>query len=161
MVPLPDRFRLNSKYQSSDDDHPGDGNGPVHSMVDGEGRVGVDDATPIRGGDIVATFEVTLRDSTVEVIEGADAYQQEGQMTTFFANSSGRQIVDCWSTRLASFRTSEIVIIRRVNRVLAARDDRTAASPIVAADLPATLSSPTEASNFSAPAPAVAELRSA
>lgn len=100
----------------------------------------------------MATFEVTLRDSTVEIIEGADAYQQEGQMTTFFANSSGRQIVDCWSTRLASLRTSQVVIIRRVDRVLVARDDQAAASPMFAADRPASVSSPR---------PAVAELRSA
>jgi len=119
MVPLPDRFRFNNKYQSKDD-YPSNGSESVHSMVDGEGRVGVDDATPIRGGDIVATFEVTLRDSTVEVIEGADAYQQEGQMTTFFANSSGRQIVDCWSTRLASFRTADIRVIRLLPAVSAA-----------------------------------------
>lgn len=59
-------------------------------------------------------FEVTLRDSTVERIDEADAYQQEGQMTTFFRNTSERTVVDTWSTRMASFRTSEIVIIRRV-----------------------------------------------
>jgi hypothetical protein len=61
----------------------------------------------------VATFEVTMKDGTVERVEGADAYQQEGPMTTFFATGSDRQVVDCWSTRLASFRTSEILIIRR------------------------------------------------
>jgi hypothetical protein len=66
----------------------------------------------------VSTYEVTFKDRTVEVIDGADAYQQEGQMTTFFTNGAGRQVVDCWSSRLASFRTSEIVIIRRVERVL-------------------------------------------
>jgi len=66
----------------------------------------------------VSTYEVTLKDRTIEVIEGADAYQQEGQMTTFFSTAAGRQVVDCWSTRVASFRTSEIVIIRRVDRVL-------------------------------------------
>ena len=59
------------------------------------------------------TYHVTLKDHTVEVIEGADAYQQEGQMTTFFATGAGKQVVDCWSTRLASFRTSEILIVRR------------------------------------------------
>jgi hypothetical protein len=64
----------------------------------------------------VATFAVTLADRTVEVIDGADAYQQEGQMTTFFANGSGRQVVDCWSTRVASFRTNDVVIIRRLER---------------------------------------------
>lgn len=64
----------------------------------------------------MASYEVTLKDRTVEVIDGADAYQQEGQMTTFFSTASGRQVVDCWSTRLASFRTSEILIVRRVDR---------------------------------------------
>ncbi len=64
----------------------------------------------------VSTFEITLKDHTVEIVEGADAYRQEGQMTTFFLNGDGRQIVDCWSTRLASFRTTEILIIRRVDR---------------------------------------------
>jgi hypothetical protein len=61
----------------------------------------------------MARFEITLKDRTVEVIDGADAYQQEGQMTTFFALDGERLVVDCWSTRLASFRTSEIMIVRR------------------------------------------------
>jgi hypothetical protein len=47
------------------------------------------------------------------MISGADAYRQEGQMTTFFSLADGRQVVDCWSTRIASFRTSEVLIIRR------------------------------------------------
>ena len=59
-------------------------------------------------------FEVTLRDRTRELIEGADAYRQEGQMTTFFRHADGHEVVDCWSTRIASFRTSEILIIRRM-----------------------------------------------
>ncbi len=70
----------------------------------------------------MSTYEVTLKDRTVEVVEGADAYQQEGQMTTFFAVDGGRRVVDCWSMRLASFRTSEVVIIRRIERVLPAID---------------------------------------
>jgi hypothetical protein len=61
----------------------------------------------------MARYEVTLKDRTVELIDGADAYQQEGQMTTFFVVGDDRRVVDCWSTRLASFRTSEILIIRR------------------------------------------------
>jgi hypothetical protein len=65
----------------------------------------------------MANYNVTLKDRTVEVIDGADAYQQEGQMTTFFATREGRDVVDCWSTRVASFRTSEIVIIRRHARL--------------------------------------------
>ena len=59
-------------------------------------------------------FEVTLRDRTRELIEGADAYRQEGQMTTFFRHADGREVVDCWSTRIASFRTAEVLIIRRL-----------------------------------------------
>ena len=35
-------------------------------------------------------------------------------MTTFFRLSPGRRVVDAWSERVASFRTSEIVAIRRV-----------------------------------------------
>jgi hypothetical protein len=58
-------------------------------------------------------YEVTLTDRTVEVVDGADAYQQEGQMTTFFATASARAVVDTWSTRVASFRTCDILIIRR------------------------------------------------
>jgi hypothetical protein len=59
-------------------------------------------------------FEITLTDRSREVIDGADGYQMDGQLTTFFRNGSGRDVVDCWSTRVASFRTSEILIIRRV-----------------------------------------------
>ena len=62
----------------------------------------------------MATYEVTLKDRTVETIDGADAYQQEGQMTTFFATRPNRHVVDCWSERVASFRTAEVLIIRRV-----------------------------------------------
>jgi hypothetical protein len=62
----------------------------------------------------MATYEVTLKDRTVESIDGADAYQQEGQMTTFFATRPNRHVVDCWSERVASFRTAEVLIIRRV-----------------------------------------------
>ena len=58
-------------------------------------------------------FEVVLKDRTVEVIGGADAYQQEGPMTTFFRRGDGREVVDCWSTRMASFRTVDLLMIRR------------------------------------------------
>ena len=64
----------------------------------------------------MVAYEIVLKDRTVEIVEAADAYQQEGQMTTFFSTGAGRQVVDCWSTRVASFRTSEILIVRRVDR---------------------------------------------
>jgi hypothetical protein len=60
----------------------------------------------------MASFQITLTDRTVERVDGADAYQQEGQMTTFFATR--RQVIDSWSTRLASYRTSEILSVRAV-----------------------------------------------
>ncbi|MCB0976293.1 MAG: hypothetical protein KDB02_02430 [Acidimicrobiales bacterium] len=65
----------------------------------------------------MSSYNVTLKDRSTERIDGADAYQQEGQMTTFFANASGRTTVDTWSTRVASFRTAEIIAIRRLEPV--------------------------------------------
>ena len=58
-------------------------------------------------------FEIVLRDRTVEIVDGANAYQQEGPMTTFFRVDEGRVVVDCWATRVASFRTVDLVMIRR------------------------------------------------
>lgn len=67
----------------------------------------------------MAQYQITLQDRSVECIDGADAYQQEGPMTTFFRIGSGRSIVDTWSTRLASFRTAELIAVRRLDAVLA------------------------------------------
>ena len=60
-------------------------------------------------------YEITLTDSHRERIEGADSYAQEGQLTTFFRSGSDRQVVDCWSVRLASYRTAEISAVRRMD----------------------------------------------
>ena len=65
----------------------------------------------------MSSYQITLNDRSVERIDGADAYQQEGPMTTFFRTGSGRNVVDTWSTRLASFRTSEVVIVRRLDHL--------------------------------------------
>jgi len=62
----------------------------------------------------VTAYEITMKDQARERIDGADAYAQEGQLTTFFRTTSARQVVDCWSIRLASFRTSEILAVRRI-----------------------------------------------
>ena len=59
-------------------------------------------------------FEVTLADSTIERVEGADSFQQEGPLTTFFGTDGRRRTLDCWSTKVASFRTDRIVKIRRL-----------------------------------------------
>ena len=63
----------------------------------------------------MSSYRVTLKDRSTEEIDDVDAYQQEGQMTTFFRTGSDRQVVDTWSTRMASFRTSEIIAIRRLD----------------------------------------------
>lgn len=61
----------------------------------------------------MALFAVTLTDQTTDFVEGADAYQQEGPMTTFFEFQEDRRVIDSWSTRLASYRTADISAIRR------------------------------------------------
>ena len=65
-------------------------------------------------------YEVTISDGSTEVVVGADTYQQEGPLTTFFRTEPGRRVVDRWSTRLVSVRTTEIVRIRRLERLAAA-----------------------------------------
>lgn len=69
----------------------------------------------------MSSYEVTLRDKTVELVVGADAYQQEGPMTTFFDLGDGREVVDCWSTRVASVRTADILIVRRADEATVLR----------------------------------------
>ena len=58
-------------------------------------------------------FEVVLSDETVEWVGDADSFQQEGPMTTFFASAGRRGTLDCWSGKMASFRTDRIVKILR------------------------------------------------
>ncbi len=64
----------------------------------------------------MADYQVTLKDRSVETIADADAYQPEGAMTTFFRTGPDRQVVDSWSVRVASFRTADLVVIRRIER---------------------------------------------
>jgi hypothetical protein len=58
------------------------------------------------------TYEIRLKGGEAEVVEGADTYQQEGPLTTFFQTRPGRTVIDCWSRRVASYRTADIVRIR-------------------------------------------------
>lgn len=62
----------------------------------------------------MARFTVTLAADRTETIDHADAYQQEGPLTTFFAFAGGREVIDSWSSRLASFRTADVLAVRRV-----------------------------------------------
>jgi hypothetical protein len=70
----------------------------------------------------MAVFEVVLKDGATERIDGADTYDQEGPLTTFFRTADDRKVIDCWSERLESIRTADIVRIRRATDV-ASRDD--------------------------------------
>lgn len=65
-------------------------------------------------------YAVTVSDGDDVVVPGADTYQLEGPLTTFFSTDAGRRVVDCWSVRLASFRTADIVRIRLVGELEAA-----------------------------------------
>jgi hypothetical protein len=58
------------------------------------------------------SYEVTLKGEHVELVSGADAYVQEGPLTTFFQGRDGRTVLDAWARRLASFRTADIVAVR-------------------------------------------------
>ncbi|MGF1596720.1 MAG: hypothetical protein ACFCVK_07275 [Acidimicrobiales bacterium] len=73
----------------------------------------------------MALFAITLSDQTTDIVEGADAYQQEGPLTTFFAFRDNGHVIDSWATRLASYRTADITAIRRggIERLGSAVDD--------------------------------------
>ena len=61
----------------------------------------------------VACYTLVRKDGEVEVIDGADTYEQEGPLTTFFQVAPDRRVIDCWSVRLMSIRTTDIASIRR------------------------------------------------
>ncbi len=63
----------------------------------------------------MAMYEVTMKDRTVERVPEVDTYQQEGTMTTFFRTGDDRRTIDSWSTRVASYRTAELLVIRRLD----------------------------------------------
>ena len=66
----------------------------------------------------VAQFAIQLTKGETITISEADTYQFEGPLTTFFSTGSSRQIIDSWSTRVASYRTADIVSIERFDLVL-------------------------------------------
>ncbi len=74
----------------------------------------IDTTASHRQASPVAVFTVTLTNDRTETVSGATAYQPEGPLTTFFAaNSSRGGVIDSWATRVASFRTSDLVSVRR------------------------------------------------
>jgi hypothetical protein len=76
------------------------------------------------------SYEVTMADQSVEVVTDAHAYQQEGQMTTFFRNEEPRSVVDSWSSRIFSVRTSEVLMIRELADACVERLPRSRPHPL-------------------------------
>lgn len=66
----------------------------------------------------MAQFAVQLSKGETITITEADAYQFEGPLTTFFSTGSSRQVIDSWSTRVASYRTADIISIERFDLIL-------------------------------------------
>ena len=64
--------------------------------------------------DTMATFQILLQNGSTEIIDGVDGYEPEGPMTTFFRSGSNRQVIDTWSERVASVRTADISVVRRL-----------------------------------------------
>jgi hypothetical protein len=62
-------------------------------------------------------FDVRFEDDTTTQVFDADAYEQEGPLTTFFDRNGGGGLSSAFALRVASFRTSRIVEIRRVTLV--------------------------------------------
>jgi hypothetical protein len=67
-------------------------------------------------------FEIVTIDGTVERIDGADSYELEGPLTTFFLSNSRVRRLSSWSERVASFRTDRLLAVR-IARADAARLD--------------------------------------
>ncbi len=61
----------------------------------------------------MAQFAIQLKEGQTVNVTEADTYQFEGPLTTFFSTGSNLQVIDSWSTRVASFRTTDIQAIRR------------------------------------------------
>jgi hypothetical protein len=59
------------------------------------------------------SFVVHFEDDTTTVVAAADSYEQEGPLTTFFDRNGGGRLASAFAVRVASFRTSKIVEVRR------------------------------------------------
>jgi hypothetical protein len=59
-------------------------------------------------------FAVRFSDDSVTVVRGADAYEHEGPLTTFFDRNGGGGLKSAFSVRIASFRTDRLVEVRRL-----------------------------------------------
>ena len=69
------------------------------------------------------SFVVHFEDETTTIVDDADSYEQEGPLTTFFDRNGGGRLASSFAVRVASFRTSKIVEVRREEQ--SARDQST------------------------------------
>ncbi len=79
--------------------------------------------------DVRVEFIVRFEDETTTVVHGADAYEQEGPLTTFFDRNGGGRLASAWTVRVASFRTSRILEVRRLDSEVTAAPE---AAPAIA-----------------------------
>jgi hypothetical protein len=61
------------------------------------------------------SFLVRFEDDTTTVVHDADAYEQEGPLTTFFDRNGGGRLASAFVVRVASFRTNRILEVRRID----------------------------------------------
>jgi hypothetical protein len=59
------------------------------------------------------SFVVHFEDDTTTIVDEADSYEQEGPLTTFFDRNGGGRLASAFAVRVASFRTSKIIEVRR------------------------------------------------
>ena len=59
------------------------------------------------------SFLVHFDDDSTTLVDDADSYEQEGPLTTFFDRNGGGRLASAFAVRVASFRTSKIVEVRR------------------------------------------------
>jgi len=74
------------------------------------------------------SFVVRFEDETTTVVHGADAYEQEGPLTTFFDRNGGGRLASAFTQRVASFRTARIIEVRKMDPACVASDVATLAS---------------------------------
>jgi hypothetical protein len=70
------------------------------------------------------SFIVRFEDDTTTLVHNADAYEQEGPLTTFFDRNGGGRLASAFTMRVASFRTSRIIEVRRIDTTEASGTDR-------------------------------------
>lgn len=74
------------------------------------------------------SFVVLFEDETTTTVDEADSYEQEGPLTTFFDRNGGGRLASAFAVRVASFRTSKIVEVRREDTREDMREDQSTRS---------------------------------